>query len=440
MLSKKKDSFLDLKNDVSKKKKIINEINTLSEDVKRKENSEDKEIILDQIKSLKNALLKINSNASKTLDKISAIKSLPSKEYIPVKIETTSKPLSENEFSLKKISKSEKKDFKLSRIEKLTLKRLKKKEKKVKKKKEKKPNKYFEISNKLFSNVSMGLAKKKMFTNLEIDLVKANMNLLLRSYISVIFFTTLISFIVAIFIFIFFLFFSIGAAFPIITLSSEGILTRMLKMFWILLLFPVTTFMFMYFYPSLEKDSLGKKVDLELPFATINMAAISSSLVDPSKIFSIILITKEYPNLDREFTKLLNSMNVLGQDLVTALKNSSINTASRKLSELFNGLATTINSGGDLPGFFDERAKGLLFDYHIEREKSTKSAETFMDIYISVVIAAPMILMLLLMMMRISGLGIPISTNIITLIMILGVVGINIGFLTFLHLKQGSSA
>ncbi|MEK6819917.1 MAG: hypothetical protein AABY03_01825, partial [Nanoarchaeota archaeon] len=71
-----------------------------------------------------------------------------------------------------------------------------------------------------------------------------------------------------------------------------------------------------------------------------------------------------------------------------------------------------------------------------EREKSTKAAETFMDIYISVVIAAPMILMLLLMMMRISGLGIPLSTGAITLMMILGVVGINMVFLIFLQIKQ----
>ena len=77
-------------------------------------------------------------------------------------------------------------------------------------------------------------------------------------------------------------------------------------------------------------------------------------------------------------------------------------------------IKTFITSGGDLPDFFDKRAQSLLFEHRLEREEYTKSAETFMDIYISVVIAAPMILMLLLMMMKISGLGISLSSGMIT--------------------------
>ena len=194
----------------------------------------------------------------------------------------------------------------------------------------------------------------------------------------------------------------------------------------------------MYFYPSMERKSNEDRINQELPFATIHMSAISGSMIEPSKIFSIIISTGEYPYLKREFTKLLNEINVYGLDLVSALRNSALNSPSKKLSELFNGLATTINSGGNLTEFFDKRAQTLLFDYRLEREKYTRTAETFMDIYISLVIAAPMILMLLLMMIKISGLGISLSTSMITLIMVLGVSIINILFLTFLHLKQPS--
>jgi len=62
-----------------------------------------------------------------------------------------------------------------------------------------------------------------------------------------------------------------------------------------------------------------------------------------------------------------------------------------------------------------------------------------MDIYISVVIAAPMILMLLLMMMKISGFGVSLSTSMITFLVVGGVSLINIIFLTFSQLKQGSA-
>jgi len=161
-------------------------------------------------------------------------------------------------------------------------------------------------------------------------------------------------------------------------------------------------------------------------------------MIEPSKIFSVIISTGEYPYLNKEFTKLLNEVNVFGYDLVTALRNIAFNSPSKKLSELLNGLATTITSGGDLSEFFDKRSQTLLFDYRIEREKATKSAETFMDIYISVVIASPMILMLLLIMMKISGLGISLSTTAISLLMVAGVAIVNIIFLVFLQLKQES--
>ena len=159
-------------------------------------------------------------------------------------------------------------------------------------------------------------------------------------------------------------------------------------------------------------------------------------MIDPSKIFSIIITTHEYPYLEKEFKKLINKINVYGYDLVSALRNSAYNTPSKKLSELLNGLATTINSGGYLPEFFDKRSQTLLFENRLEQEKKNKAAETFMDIYISLVIAAPMILMILLMMMKISGLGISMSTSMITIIMVIAVSLLNLVFLAFLQLKK----
>lgn len=317
-----------------------------------------------------------------------------------------------------------------------TLKRLKKKPKAVVEKKEKKIRRYMEVSNNMFYKYVESLSKKDMFSTLNRDLLKANMQIIPKTYISMILFTTFLSIIAAIFIFMFFMFFNFGAKLPIITMVKGGYGIRFIKVFWILVVIPAATFFVMYIYPSLEKKNTETKINQELPFATIHMASISGSMIDPSKIFSIIVSTREYPYVGKEFVKLMNEINVLGHDLITALRHSAFNSPSDKLAELFNGLATTITSGGDLPMFFDKRAQSLLFEYRIEKEKYTKTAETFMDIYISIVIAAPMILMLLLMMMKISGFGIAIGTSTITFLMVTGVAIVNLVFLTFLHLKQ----
>jgi len=329
-------------------------------------------------------------------------------------------------------------EAKLTDIEELSVKRLKKKEEKVKVVKERKASAYMKISSNWFYGLSDSLIKKGVFEKLKRDLIRSNMEIVPTSYISAIFFSTFIAAIVGLFIFSFFLFFSLKTTIPFISFAQEGILPRLLKFFWIVLLLPAITFMGGYLYPSAERKSIERRIDHELPFATIHMSAISSSMIEPSKLFGIIISTGEYPRMEKELNKLQNEINIYGYDLVTALRNRAYNSPSKKLSELFNGLATTITSGGNLPVFFDKRAQSLLFDYRLDMEKQSKAAETFMDIYISVVIASPMVLMLLLMMMRVSGLGLALSPGMITFVIVAVVSAINFLFLGFLQVKQSN--
>ncbi|MFH1326966.1 MAG: type II secretion system F family protein [archaeon] len=443
----KEESYLrELKELLSKETKIIKEIISISQGIGNIPDTTERNMVESQIVSLKNKLKKTIEDISIILEDMLTVRPLP---LIGIQIPVTKsiapskqkKPESTLVQAPEKIHKTRHKivDVEITDLEKVTLKRIKKKEKKPPKRKAKKASKYVKTANDVFGGFSQSLAKQKVFITLKRDLIKANMKFVTTSYISVMLLTTLISFIAGLFIFLFFLFFNLGIEMPIITSITESLGARFVKTFWILFAMPLATFITMYIYPSVEKSYIKNKIDQELPFATINMAAISGSMVEPSKMFSIIALTGEYPFLQKEFTKLINEINVYGYDLVTALRNVAFNSPSMKLTELLNGIATTINSGGDLTDFFEKRGQTLLFDYKIEREKYTKTAETFMDIYISLVIAAPMILMLLLMMMRVSGLGISLSTSMITLVMILGVSMVNILFLTFLQLKQTSN-
>ncbi len=327
----------------------------------------------------------------------------------------------------------------LSDLERNALERLKLKNDKVEKKVEKKPSKYYEFANKLFAEKVKIMLKEQKFRELTQNLVKSNLEYTSITYISLMFLNTILSFFIALIVFAFFLNFNLVPEFPIIAKVTEPIALRLVKLIWIPIGIPIFVYLFMYSLPSLEKKSLEKKIDAELPFVAIHMSAISGSMIGPVKIFSIIVSTKEYPNVGKEFNKLLNEINIYGYDLVTALKDIALNTPSQKLSELFNGLSTTITSGGNLYNFFDKRAQTLLLDYRLEKEKEAKSAETFMDMYISIVIATPMVLMLLLVMMKISGIGISLPTEMITFLVVGAVSLINIFFLLFLQVKQSDS-
>jgi len=324
----------------------------------------------------------------------------------------------------------------LSSLEKVSLKRLRKKDSLVKLEKEDKPSKYVNLAVRNFYSPARKLIYGGMFRSLKRTLVKANMEFIPENYVSVILFTTLLSIFASIFLFVFLLFFNVSMELPIIALAGEPFKERILRFLLIPFAVPLVTFFLMYFYPAMERTAIESKINQELPFVTIHMSSISGAMKDPSKMFEIIILTGEYPTMKREFSKIINEINLYGYDLVSALRESAFNCPSERLAELYNGISTTISSGGNLAQFFEKRAETLLFDYKIEREKYNKSTETFMDIYLSVVIAGPMILMLLLIIMRVSGLGISLSTSMISLITILGVTMANIFFLIFLYLKQ----
>ena len=434
-----------IKSLVKKEKENIKAIKKYSEEIeKNKYHDPEKQVILKKVEVFEQELKKYHKNILENLNRLNK-----SEDELFEEEEMKKKPaVLEDEHYLfqEDVLKTEGgkiyslREVRAKELEKQTFVRLKedrkKKEIEEKKPKKGKKNEYSEISSKFFSKISKRLLGNESFQRLERDLIRANLDYSPTGYISMILFTTVLSMLVGGFIFLFFLFCNVEATAPFITRVTETIDVRLMKTFWILFMVPIGTFATMYLYPSLEKKSAEGKINVELPFAAIHMAAISGSMINPIKIFEIVISTKEYPAIEREFTKILNDINVYGSDLVNALKNSAKNTSSKKLSEMLNGLSTTINSGGDLAKFFDKRSQTLLFEYKINREKSSKAAETFMDIYISVVIAAPMILMLLLMMMKISGLGLNISVSAITLIMVLGVTMINIVFLTFLHIKR----
>lgn len=295
---------------------------------------------------------------------------------------------------------------------------------------------YIKLANKFFLEYSQKLISKGNFKPLSLELKKANMDILFSAYISLMFFSVFASFIASIFLTITALFFKISLVYPFFQLYEGSYLIRIAQIFWIPLAIPCIVFFILYYYPSTEKDSKGKKIDQELPFAVIQMGAVSGSGIEPTQIFKIVAFSKEYPNLRREIRKVLNQINLFGYDLVTALNNVSKTTPSSRLSELFSGLSTTITSGGNLSDFFQKRSETLMVSYKLDREKFTKMAETFMDMYISIVIAAPMILMILLVMLSVTGTNLFSSPEMMTISVVMIISLINIVFLVFLHIKQ----
>ena len=303
----------------------------------------------------------------------------------------------------------------------------------------KKSNSYARTSNKFFRKFSNELVAKGYFRKLNRSLRKINSKYVVSTYISMLLLASFLVMLGSIFLFIILLFLDISFLYPFISIVEEPLYLRMIKFFWIVPILPIICAILFYILPSAEAKNLGKKIDQELPFVTIHMSAIASSGVEPISIFRIILKGEDYKYTNIEFKKLMNLINFHGESTANALRKISTSTSSLKLKSLLNGLAVTITSGGELGEFLNQHAETMLFDYKLERERNNKISETFMDIYISVAIAAPMILLMIFVIIGSTGLIgnlFNLSTDVLSILLILSIVVLNIFFLLFLRIKQ----
>lgn len=403
----------------------------------------EKSLIEGVIRSLREGMKILNNSIPEILKETVATKNLPTLPNLPKlnknsKLERVTFNGEERKIEAVLTSKDKTRFLKELSINEVFLKKLKKKRKEKGEKFEeyKAARGYLKLANKYF------LARAKLWVNqgyfkpLAVELRRANIDILFETYIAMTLLTTVVSFFVAIIFTAFLFFFNLSISWPIVSLHEMSYLTRLLYIFWVPFVVPILTFGAIYFYPSTEKKSVGGKINQELPFAVIQMSAISGSGIAPLEIFKIIGLSREYPHLRIEIRKVLNQINLYGYDLVTALNNAAKSSPSDHLAELFSGLSTTITSGAHLSEFFEKRAESLLVDYKLEREKYTKLVETFLDIYISIVITAPLIFLLLLVVMSISGLGVSLTTGMLGLLSVLGVALLNAFFLIFLQIKQ----
>jgi len=427
--------FEDLKKNIEQEKKIITDMRSIQAGIEN--DAINKPFYLSTLDALSHQLILLNKTVPELLKEWSPIKKFAEKiEKVPAlnktkkQVSNISKPsivrmsyvspsTKENRYIT--ISKTDKKTFleklKLSEQSLRDLKKLNKEN--FKTSTVDKPNTYAMISNKFFLKYSEKLVP--IVSDLNQDLKKANIRFLLSTYLSMAIMSMILSFVVGILIFVI-----------IILINSNN---------WIYFLIPFgltgLTMTGFYLYPASEADAVQKKISQELPFAAIHMAAIAGSNIEPTKIFKIIAASKEYTNIGKEMKKIIAQVDIYGYDLVTALKNVARQTSNKKLAEMFSGFATNIATGGELKNYIEKKAENYLLDYRLEREEYSKTAGTFMDIYISILIAAPLILMMMFIVMNVAGLGMGgLSITSLLFLSIGGIIIVNIIFLAVLNAKQ----
>ena len=160
-----------------------------------------------------------------------------------------------------------------------------------------------------------------------------------------------------------------------------------------------------YVYPLIKISSKVRKIDANLPLTANFMAVLASSGMPPERIFRSLAYVGDEFGVGEEMRRAIADTELMGLDLKDALKRASVRSSSRKFGAMIDGIVTTSYMGGDLASFLrdeSEKAKKL-------RVASMKSfldnLASMAEVYVSFMIALPLILVVLLSVMSFLGGG-----------------------------------
>lgn len=266
------------------------------------------------------------------------------------------------------------------------------------------------------------------FKPLRSALKRSNTKILLRTYVSIIFFVTLVAVLGSL----------AGSFYLFSSILGYGLGKTLTATLAVTVLGGGATFGALYLYPIQKTRSRRRNIQRNLPFAINHMSAIASSKVPPYVIFKLLTGFEEYGEISKEAERVVRNVDVFGQDITTAIDQVAQTTPSDDLRNLLNGIHTTIQTGGNLKQFFNIQADEAMAEYKRNREEFMETLSTYADFYTAVLIAAPLFLVALLAIMnmiggRIAGMS-------IEQVMKIGIYGIipatNTIFVLFIHLTQ----
>jgi len=270
---------------------MLREISSYSKRAKYAVGSE-RELLEQAIKSLKNSIKLINDSLPDLLNSLTVVKRLPGKSESgenKINLEKIVFKRASSDIDVTLSVQNREKFIKELSLSESAIKKLKKREIGGERFEEfKAASGYLKLSNKIFHGKSEDLINKGYFKPLALEIKRANIEILFETYVSMILFTTLISFFVGLFLMIFFLVFDFNFGFPLISIYSGNYLIRFGEVILIPIFLPIVVFLALYYYPGTEKSSLEKSINAELPFAVIHMSAIAGSGITPAEIFKII--------------------------------------------------------------------------------------------------------------------------------------------------------
>ncbi|MCH7647496.1 MAG: type II secretion system F family protein [Thaumarchaeota archaeon] len=163
------------------------------------------------------------------------------------------------------------------------------------------------------------------------------------------------------------------------------------------------TFGLLKLIPSIRVKNRASRLSEEIPHFIGYMSTLATSGLTLEGIFKAIAKEETNEDIVKDARFITRNINILGMDLITAIKDLIDRTPVGPYSELLDGAIVTVSTGGDLKEYFNATAKVQLEEKKMLLQKTTEALGSVAEIYTILLIVFPLLAVIMLSIMGIMS-------------------------------------
>ena len=165
------------------------------------------------------------------------------------------------------------------------------------------------------------------------------------------------------------------------------------------------------FTPGWVASSRAHNMDRQIPYAASYVSAMAAANATPSQTFKSLARNKDiYGEISNDAAWIYHSMEFLGRDLITTLKEAVDRTPSERFAEFIQGIIGTVTAGGNLKLYFLNRSEYYAQQNRIHVKDVLQQMALFSEAYVVVAVALPIFAMIIAVItFWVSGAGMQIE-------------------------------
>jgi len=186
--------------------------------------------------------------------------------------------------------------------------------------------------------------------------------------------------------------------------------------------------------PGSRAKSRGRDVDKRIAAAMSFISAMASADVNIDVIFKELSRQKAYGEISAEAAWITRDTELLGSDILTAIKKAARRSPSAKFQDFLQGVITTSTSGGQLKPYFLLKAEEYQKENKLALKSQMETLGMLAESFVTVVVAFPLFLVLIMAIMAIVGGGDPDMTILLLYLVVLLMIPISqFGFIFIIY-------